>query len=113
MRITLLALLFMFTAACSKKSGDDPKAKMAGFCTEAVHQLEITPSKSDDTFRMQVSNVLDACSSACDRGDQASCTTLDTQVGKLCGRVRTLCEKLCEPDKKGSLTDVACKHAKE
>ena len=110
-KLMLLASLVLAFTACGKK-GDDSAAKtkeFAGFCAEADKQLKDTASADDETFKMQMSNMMKACSTACNGKDDASCKILDEGLGKICGVSVTVCDRLCD-SATDSLKTAACAH---
>ena len=103
--IVLSASLFLF--ACGK-SKDEKGAKLAGLCVEATKQLENAGDADGDTFMMMLQNALTACSGGCDANDEASCKSLESHLGKICGVSASVCESLCNEAKSGSLKKYAC-----
>src|SRR5262245_2279387 len=91
--VLVLALSFAAGAGCGKKK-DPAESKMAKLCVEATRQIS-HPSNDTETFQMQLSNALQACSGGCDDGNQDSCKSLDDHISKVCGVSPSMCEQLC------------------
>jgi hypothetical protein len=87
----------------------DRRDRLASLCIDTRDQLK-HPSGDSDTFILQLSNVLESCSGACDRDDSASCKSLDEEMGKLCSVDNDMCKKFCDTLTSPSGKKAACDH---
>ena len=109
-KLGMFLVAVALVAGCSKKA-DPADSKMAKLCVEATKQLA-SPSDKPETFQMQLSNALEACSGGCDDGNQDACKTLDTHIHKLCGVSESMCKQLCDSVKSPSLKKATCEFKK-
>lgn len=108
--VATIALSAFTFGACKKGGGGEDKAKFAALCAEADKQIKEGAASDDETFRMQMGNVMKACSMGCDAKDDASCGILDKFYEKTCGVSVSVCDSLCESATSPSLKKYACDH---
>jgi hypothetical protein len=109
--LRLVPLLLVLAAGCSQTNPED--RKLAKLCVEATSQLQNSRSENPETFKLQLSNALEACSGGCDDGNKGACQSLDSHVAKICGVSAGVCESLCSSVKSPSLKKATCDFKKK
>lgn len=103
----IVAFACLALLACGKEK-DEKGAKLAELCVEATKQLENAGDADGETFMQMLQNALMACSGGCDAKDDASCKSLESHLGKICGVSASVCQSLCDTAKSPSLKKYAC-----
>ena len=93
----LVTAAVVAATACGKSEKSAARARLATLCVQTAETMARDSQSADtDTFQQMLVNVTQACSSACDLGDGASCTTLERHLTKVCGVSQGICANLCE-----------------